>query len=115
MRALSGVFPRDITAMKGCPNARQTMASPVPVLPLVSSMTVCPGRSRPCALASRIISSAMRSFLDPPGLKYSSFIKRRPSSPSRRRIWCNSTMGVPPMTSVMEWASGGAGGFIRLD
>ena len=45
--ARSSELPRDITATKGCPVTAHTMASPVPVLPLVSSTTVWPGCSRP--------------------------------------------------------------------
>ncbi len=48
-RARSLLFPFDMTATKGCPRAAHTMARPVPVLPLVSSTTSWPGRSRPSA------------------------------------------------------------------
>ena len=50
------------------------MASPTPVLPLVGSTIVPPGRSRPSRSAARIISSAGRSFDEPPGLVVSIFI-----------------------------------------
>jgi hypothetical protein len=43
------------------------MARPVPVLPLVSSTTVWPGRSRPDARASSTIRRAIRSFFEKPG------------------------------------------------
>ena len=39
-RTRSTELPREINATNGCPSARQTIASPVPVLPLVSSTTV---------------------------------------------------------------------------
>ena len=67
-RTRSTELPREITATNGCPIARQTIARPVPVLPLVSSTTVWPGRSSPARRASRMISRAIRSFLLPPGL-----------------------------------------------
>ena len=47
------------------------MASPTPVLPLVGSTIVPPGRSSPDCSAASIIRSAIRSFTDPPGLRYS--------------------------------------------
>jgi hypothetical protein len=58
-----------MTATNGWPVTAQTMARPVPVLPLVSSTTAWPGRSRPSAVASSIMRSAMRSFFEPPGLR----------------------------------------------
>ena len=50
------------------------MASPTPVLPLVGSTIVPPGCSRPSRSAARIISSAGRSFDEPPGLVVSIFM-----------------------------------------
>ena len=116
IRARSTLLPRDMTATNGCPRARQTIARPVPVLPLVSSTTGWPSRSSPVARASRMISSATRSFLLPPGLKYSSFARSRPRSPSRPTSRPSSTSGVPPIVPRIDVQSGGAwlmGGCIR--
>ncbi len=41
-----------MVATKGCPVAAQTMASAMPVLPEVASITVCPGCSAPESVAS---------------------------------------------------------------
>jgi len=54
--------------------ALQTMAMPMPVLPDVGSMRVCPGFSVPSFSASSIMESAIRSFTEPPGFCPSSFI-----------------------------------------
>ncbi len=51
------------------------MASPMPVLPEVGSTIVPPGFSSPDASAASIIRTAMRSFTDPPGLKYSTLAR----------------------------------------
>src|SRR5271165_703655 len=93
--------------------ARQTTARPVPVLPLVSSTTVCPGRSSLEARASRMISRAILSFLLPPGLKYSSFTSSRPDKPRLSTLRVSSRSGVRPITSRMERAKGGQLVFIR--
>src|SRR5881409_4062798 len=45
----------------------------MPVLPLVGSTIVAPGRSAPRRSASSIIATAIRSLTLPPGLKNSSF------------------------------------------
>jgi len=73
IRALSGVFPLDITATKGYPFTAHTMASPVPVFPLVVSTMVCPDLSSPEASASSMIFRAILSFMLKPGFKSSSF------------------------------------------
>ena len=54
------------------PFAAATAASPIPVFPLVGSMIVAPGFSTPFSSASSIIASAIRSFTDPAGFRYSS-------------------------------------------
>ena len=48
-----------------------TIASPTPVLPEVGSTIVPPGLSSPEASAASIIRTAIRSFTEPPGLRYS--------------------------------------------
>jgi hypothetical protein len=64
---------------------------------------------RPSARARRTISSATRSFLLEPGLRYSSLARIRPSSPRRRTIWRSFTRGVAPIAPRIESASGGGG------
>src|SRR6478735_2679836 len=70
------------------------MAREMPVLPLVGSRIVQPGRSRPSFSACWTIASAARSLIEPVGLRSSSLAHRRTSglgdsvgSPTR---------GVPP-------------------
>ncbi len=76
------------------------MASPTPVLPLVGSTMVPPGRSSPEASASSIISSAIRSFTDPPGLKYSTLASTSgAASPVTRD---SRTNGVSPTRSMID-------------
>ena len=60
------------------------MASPTPVLPEVGSTIVPPGWSSPEASAASIIRSAIRSFTEPPGLRYSTLASTSgpPASPS---------------------------------
>ena len=64
-----------ITILTGYPNAAPTIANPMPVLPLVGSIIVCPGFRRPSASACWIMLKAIRSFTLPPGLKNSSLTK----------------------------------------
>src|SRR3954451_6095284 len=73
------------------------MAREMPVLPLVGSRIVQPGRSTPSFSACSIIFRAGRSLIEPVGLRSSSFAQRRTSgegdsvgSPIR---------GVPPTES----------------
>src|SRR5690606_9298488 len=51
------------------------MARPAPVFPLVPSMIVPPGFSRPFRSASSIIASPIRSLTEPPGLKNSTLAR----------------------------------------
>ena len=51
----------------------QTIAKPIPVLPLVASTTVWPGERSPSFSAYSMILKANLSLTDPPGLKYSAF------------------------------------------
>ena len=53
------------------------MASAIPVLPLVGSRIVAPGRSVPSASATRIMFSAARSLIEPVGLRSSSLAHSR--------------------------------------
>src|ERR1700675_224782 len=54
------------------PRAAQTMARPMPVLPLVGSSTMVSGLIRPCFSSASTIDTPMRSFTLCAGLKYSS-------------------------------------------
>jgi len=53
--------------------AAHTIASPMPVFPLVASTTVCPGFRSPRRSASSMMLIASRSFTDAAGLKNSAF------------------------------------------
>ena len=71
----------------------------MPVLPLVHSMTVPPGASRPARSASSTIASAMRSFTLWPGLKYSTFASTSQGRSAAMRF--NRISGVRPMVLRM--------------
>ena len=77
---------------------RQTIASEMPVLPLVGSITVQPGRSSPCASAAATMASAGRSLMEPVGFRSSSLAHKRTlgDGDSRGR----PTSGVPPTASI---------------
>src|SRR5665811_1029523 len=76
-----------------------TRASPTPVFPLVGSTMVPPGRSSPEASAASIIRSAIRSLMDPPGLRYSTLASTVALSPAVTVL--SRTSGVPPTSSEM--------------
>jgi hypothetical protein len=57
--------------MQRYPLSAAAMASPTPVLPLVPSTMVPPGRSSPLRSASSMIAIPIRSLTEPPGLAYS--------------------------------------------
>src|SRR5438477_2371918 len=71
----------------------------MPVLPLVASTTVPPGPSRPRRSASSTMFRATRSFIDPPGFRYSHLTKI--SAGTWRASFCSLTIGVPPIASRM--------------
>ncbi|MDT4871776.1 hypothetical protein FQZ97_1069250 [compost metagenome] len=77
------------------------MASAMPVLPEVASMSVSPGLISPRSSARLIIETAGRSFTEPAGLLPSSL----PSTtlPRCALAWapmrCNATSGVLPIAS----------------
>ena len=59
-----------MTALRWYPLTRHTMASPMPVLPEVGSISTwsgLPGTSTPARSASSISDSATRSLTEPPG------------------------------------------------
>src|SRR5450755_527098 len=72
------------------------MARPMPVLPLVASITVWPGLSLPDRSASSITPRAKRSLTDPRGLNASIFTNRLTPSGANFPIL---TTGVSPTVS----------------
>ncbi len=75
-----------------------TSARPRPVLPAVASMMVPPGFRLPSRSAASIMDSAIRSLIEPPGLRFSSLRNSRQGPVSKLRT---STIGVLPiMASV---------------
>ena len=74
------------------------MASPMPVLPLVASITVCPGFSWPAFSAASMTPSARRSLTEPSGLKASILTNRLAPAGASRLI---RTTGVLPTVSRM--------------
>src|SRR5580704_4433708 len=74
------------------------MARPIPVLPLVASMTVCPGFNCPESSAASITPSASRSLTEPRGLNASIFTNRFASGGASLLIL---TTGVLPIVSRM--------------
>ena len=74
------------------------MARPMPVLPLVASITVWPGFSSPDFSAASITPSARRSFTEPSGLNASILTKRFTCGGASRLM---RTTGVLPTVSRM--------------
>src|SRR5438309_1418651 len=70
------------------------MARPMPVLPLVASITVWPGFSSPDLSAASMTPSARRSFTDPSGLNASIFTKRSMPGGARRLILTTGIAGA---------------------
>ena len=66
------------------------------MLPLVPSMTVCPGRNSPLRSAASMTPSASRSFTEPMGLNDSSFTY---SAISGGASFSRRTTGVRPTVS----------------
>src|SRR5579885_187051 len=77
----------------------------MPMLPLVGSVMIPPGRSSPCVSASQIIWKATRSFTLPPGLNISSLASTVASvAPILSVTRFSSTMGVRPISSLASFA-----------
>ncbi len=72
----------------------------MPVLPEVGSTIVPPGLSAPEASAASIMRIAIRSFTEPPGLKYSTFASTVALIPSVTLF--SLTSGVLPTRSMIE-------------
>jgi hypothetical protein len=77
---------------------RQIIASEIPVLPEVGSITVWPGAIAPSASAASIIALATRSLTEPVGLRPSSLAKMRTLGFGESRG--SSTSGVLPTASI---------------
>src|SRR3954464_6451668 len=99
------------------PRCWATRARPMPVLPLVGSTIVPPGRSAPPASAASTMRTAIRSFTDPPGLRYSTLASTRGAPGPRSRVTeLSRTSGVLPTRSTTDSAyctgtlPGGRGG-----
>jgi hypothetical protein len=83
------------------------MARPWPVFPLVGSMMVPPGLSRPARSAASIIGSPMRSFTEPPGFNISSLASSsgwRSAGAMSRVSRLIRTSGVSPTSSRIDSA-----------
>src|SRR3954470_7749322 len=89
-----------MTQMSLYPRCRATIASEMPVLPLVGSRIVAPGCSEPSFSAASIIAIAARSLIDPVGLWSSSLAHSRTSGVGDRLG--SPTSGVPPRESTSE-------------
>ena len=77
----------------------------MPVLPEVGSTNVVsPGLIIPYSSAISIIFKAVRSFIEPPGFKFSHFANTSHLSPIDYGILFNLTNGVFPITSMIEFA-----------
>src|SRR5687768_1467803 len=77
----------------------------IPVLPLVGSTIVPPGFSAPLASAASTMRTAMRSFTEPPGLRYSSLASTSGASGPRSRVTeVSRTSGVLPTRSITDSA-----------
>src|SRR5829696_5981499 len=96
----SSVKQSAITIRARYPFALQTSASDGPVLPPVYSTTVSPGEIRPSRSAPSIIASAMRSFIEPVGLRYSSLSHSSAPFAGAQRL--RRTNGVPPIVSRID-------------
>src|SRR5689334_13557583 len=71
----------------------------MPVFPLVASTIVPPGASKPRRSASSTMLRATRSFIEPPGFRYSHLTKI--SAATCRATFCSFTIGVRPIASRM--------------
>src|SRR5208283_53067 len=91
-----------ITSTKSCPLARQTKANPMPVFPLVGSITILLPVNCPDFSASSIMYLAIRSLTDPPGLHFSNLTYILTLGLGFKRLI--STIGVLPISSSTFFA-----------
>lgn len=95
------IFSGSVMIMR-YPRTAAVNAIPIPVFPLVGSISVSPGLMRPLFSASRIMRLPIRSFTLPPALKYSHLASISHSMPSAFGIAFRRTSGVLPMKSRIE-------------
>src|SRR5437867_5527018 len=98
-RAFSCDILSGMVKMQRYPFTAAAIASPTPVLPDVASTIRPPGLSRPSRSAASIIASPIRSFTEPPGLKYSALAYTGVRIPWVTRF--SRTSGVQPIVSRM--------------
>ena len=91
-----------IVSTHGIPRAVHTIASAIPVLPLVGSSTTVSGPIKPASRPASIIDTPIRSFTLCAGLKNSSFATTSATASSKRRRM--RTSGVLPIRSVTSFA-----------
>src|SRR5262249_13805925 len=91
-----------IVRIKRYPRTAHTIASPMPVLPLVGSTSVAPGLTMPRRSASSTMASAIRSFTLPPG--FSDSILASTVAPPGFGMRFRRTRGVAPTRSNTELA-----------
>ena len=77
------------------------MASPMPVLPLVASITVWPGFSFPVFSASSITPRARRSLTEPSGLKASILTNR--FTPGGASLLILTTGVLPTVSRILAY------------
>ena len=83
-------------AMQKQARRNEPSAIPIPVLPLVGSMSVSPGRILPELIASSTILTPILSLTEPPGLRNSHLASTVAWMPSPRGIELSRTKGVFP-------------------
>ncbi len=72
------------------------------MLPLVGSTIVPPGFSSPLCSAASIMRRAMRSFTEPPGLKYSTLARTVAFRPPLVTLLSRTSGGVLPTRLIIE-------------
>jgi hypothetical protein len=85
-----------VMTMYSYPRSAHAMAMAEPVLPDVAATTVMPGFRRPVRSALESMCCAMRSLMEPDGLRYSVLARMRTLGFSEYAE--RSKMGVPPMS-----------------
>src|SRR5262245_43963883 len=114
----SSLMVSGMVSTRRYPRTAATSARPMPVLPLVGSMIVPPGRKSPSRSACSIMARQMRSFTLPPGFAASSFaqISACRSASSGRRD--TRTTGVDPIRSsvvLATWQGSGMNALCATD
>src|ERR1700722_13843301 len=114
MRFRSGETLEGMASSTGNPSAAPSMASAMPVLPLVASSSVFPGPNFPSAWTLRTIDHAARSFTLPPGLSHSALASK--TTPSRpRTAFLRRMSGVSPIRAVTDKPSSAVAHYVCID